>query len=92
MKAKFRNIYHAVPYLTQGTILESVRKARNHHIQESQEVNPFPVGDYQAVRNRQDVMTQTKSKRQLTNKKKEKQKKHLLWMAGKIFTWGLKHA
>ena len=37
--------------MTQDTLWESDKK---HHIQESQEGNPFPVGDHLAARNRQD--------------------------------------
>ena len=33
-----------------------VKKTRKHHIQESQEVNPFQEGDHRAARNRQDIM------------------------------------
>ena len=40
-KAKIRNRYNQVPYLTQDTVLESDKKTRKHHKQEeSQEVNP----------------------------------------------------
>ena len=38
------------------TILESDKNTRKH-IQESQEVSPFPTGDHKAVRNIQDSMT-----------------------------------
>ena len=36
---------------------ESDKNTRKHHIQESQEVSPFLVGDHKATRNRQDSMT-----------------------------------
>ena len=35
---------------------------RKHHIQEGQEVSPFPAGDHKTARNRQDSMTKTKHK------------------------------
>ena len=38
---------------------ESDKKTRKHHIQDSQEVSPFPAGDHKAARNRQ---TSTKYK------------------------------
>ena len=61
-KAKVRNRYNQVPHLTQDTIWESHKNTRKHHIQESQEVSPFPAGDHKAARNRQDRMTLTKVK------------------------------
>ena len=38
------------------------QNTRKHHIQESQEVSPFPAGDHKAAMNRQDRMTDTKYK------------------------------
>ena len=35
------------------------QNTRNHHTQESQEVNHFPAGDQKAARNRQDSITKT---------------------------------
>ena len=35
---------------------------RKHHIQESQEVNPFTAGDHKAATNRRDSVTDTKHK------------------------------
>ena len=54
------NRYNQVPHLTQDTTWESHRNTRKHHIQESQEVSPFPAGDHKAAMNRQDCMTDTK--------------------------------
>ena len=56
-KAKIRNRYNQVPYLTKDAIWESGKNTRKRHIQESQEVSPFPAGDHKAARNRQDCMT-----------------------------------
>ena len=56
-KANFRNQYNQVLHLTQETIWECDKNTRKHHIQESQEVCPFPAGDHKALRNRQDSMT-----------------------------------
>ena len=55
--AKIRNRYNQIPHLTQETIWESDKNTRKHHIQESQEVRPFPAGDHKAAMNRQDSMT-----------------------------------
>ena len=41
----------------QDTIPESDKNTRKHHIQENQEVSPFPAGDHKVARNRQDSMT-----------------------------------
>ena len=46
------------------------------HIQESQELSPFPAGDSKAARNRQDSMTQTKTNSKHKITKKDPQKKH----------------
>ena len=63
-KAKIRNRYNEVPHLTQDTTWERGQKThtRKHHIQESQEVSPFPADDHKAARNRYDSMTDTKHK------------------------------
>ena len=58
-KAKFRNRYNQVPYLTWDTIWKSDKNTIKHHTQEGQEVNPFPVGDHEAARNKQDSITKT---------------------------------
>ena len=63
-KAKIRNRYNQVPHLTQDTIWKSDKKTRKHHIQESQEVRPFPAGDHKAAVTRQGSMTNTKGKEQ----------------------------
>ena len=57
-KAKIRNPYNQDQHLTQDTTWESDKNTRKHHVQESQEVNPFPVG----AMNRQESMTNTKHK------------------------------
>ena len=53
-KAKIRNPYNQIPHWVQDTIWESDKNARKHHIQENQEVSPFPAGDHNTARNRQD--------------------------------------
>ena len=53
-KANIRNRYNQVPHLSRDTIRESDKTTRKHHIQESQEVSPFPEGDQKATRYRQD--------------------------------------
>ena len=59
------------------------RQERNHHIQKSQEVSPFPSGDHKAARN---SMTNTNP-----NNKEDPQKKHHPGMVSKKITGGLKH-
>ena len=56
------NLYNHIPHLTQDTIWESDKNLRKFHIQDSQEVSPFPAGDHKAARNRQDSMTDMKHK------------------------------
>ena len=53
-KTNIRNRYSLIPHLTQDTICESDKITRKHHMQESQEVSPFPASDNKAARNRQD--------------------------------------
>ena len=48
-KAKIWNRYDQVPHMTQDTVLESDKNTKKHQIQESQEVSPFPAGDYKAA-------------------------------------------
>ena len=60
MKAKIRSQYSQVPHLTQDTTWESDKKARKHHIQESQEVSHFPEGEDKAAMSRKENMTNTK--------------------------------
>ena len=57
-KAKIRNPFNQIPHLTQDTIWESVTNTRKHHIQERQEVSPFPAGDHKAASNKHDSLTQ----------------------------------
>ena len=54
-KAKVRNRCNQVPHLTQDTTLGS-DKAPKHHIQESQKVSSFPVGNHNAGCNEQTKM------------------------------------
>ena len=61
-KAKIRNQYNQVPHLTKDTIWESDKSSRKHHIQESQEVNPFPAGGHMAVRNNRQTRNTYKKK------------------------------
>ena len=56
------NRYNQVPHLIQDTTWESDKNTRKHHIQESQEVSPFPAGDHKATMNRQDSMTDMEHK------------------------------
>ena len=64
-KAKIRNQYNqATHLLTQDTAWESDKNTIKHHIQESQEVSPFPAGDHKAAMNRQENITNTKHKQQ----------------------------
>ena len=55
--------------MTRDTLWESDKNIRKHHTQESQDISPFPAGDYEAARNRQDSITKK-------NKEKDLQKKH----------------
>ena len=82
--SKVRNRYNQVPHLAQATMGKWQEK--KHHIQESQEVSPFPAGDHKAARNRQNSMTNTNP-----NNKKDPQKKHHPGMVSKKNTGGLKH-
>ena len=59
-KAKSRNRYNQVPYLTRNTIWDKITK---NNTQESQEVNPFPAGDHMVARNRQESITKSITKR-----------------------------
>ena len=54
-KVKIRDRYNQVAHLTQDNTWESDKSTRKHHIQESQEVSPFPAGDYKASTNRQET-------------------------------------
>ena len=46
------------PRTTHGKVTKTI----NHHIQESQEVNPFSAGGHKAAMNRQESMTHSKHK------------------------------
>ena len=61
-KAQIRNRYNQVPHLAQGTTWESDKNTRKHHIQENQEVSPFPADDHKAALNKQESMANTKHK------------------------------
>ena len=56
-KAKIRNWYSQIPHLTQNIIWDSEKTHKKHHIQESEKVYPFQVGDHNTARNRQGSMT-----------------------------------
>ena len=64
-KAKIRNRYNQVPYLNLNAIWESDTNTRKHNTQESQYVNPFPVGDHKTARIRQDNITKIKMKHKI---------------------------
>ena len=61
-KAKIRNQCNQAPHLDQNTTWESDKNTIKHHIQESQEVSPFPAGDHKAAMNRRENMTYMKHK------------------------------
>ena len=86
-KTTVRNRYNQIPHLTQGTIWESDKHTRKHNIRESQEVSPFPAGDYKAARLRQGSLTD-KHETQIT--KKDPQKKQRLGTVKKKITGKLK--
>ena len=50
-KANIRNRYNQASHLTHDTTWESDINTIKHHIQESQEVSPFPAGDHKATVN-----------------------------------------
>ena len=58
-ESKYQEQYNIAPNLTQVTIWESEKNTRKHHIQEGQEVSPFPAGVHKATKNKQDSMTKT---------------------------------
>ena len=83
-KAKIRKQYNQAPHLTQYTTSESDKNTIKHHIQESQEVGPFPAEDHKAAMNRQENKTNTKN----INNKNDPQKKHCLGtVSKKYFYW-----
>ena len=61
-KAKIRNRFNQVPYLTLNTIWESDKSTRKHNTQESQEVSHFPAGDPEAARKRHVSITKINTK------------------------------
>ena len=61
-EGKIRNRYNQAPHLTQDPTWESDKNTIKHHMQESQDVSPFPAGDHKAAMNRQESMTTTKHK------------------------------
>ena len=60
--AKIRNQYNQAPHLAQNTTWEIDKNTIKHHIQESQEVSPFPAGDHKAAMIRRQNMTYMKQK------------------------------
>ena len=50
------------PHLTQDITWESDKNTIRHHIQESQDISPFPAGDHKAAMNIQENMINTKHK------------------------------
>ena len=76
-KAKIRNWYNQVQHLTQDIIWESDKNTRKHHIQESQEVSPFPTAA--------GIRAKTN-----TNNKEDSLKKYCLWTVSKKIFVGLK--
>ena len=60
-KAKIRNRYNQAQHLTKDTTWKSDKNTIKRHIQERQEVSPFPAGDHKAAMNRQNI-TNTKHK------------------------------
>ena len=79
--AKIGKRYNQVPHLTQDTIWESNKNTINI-TNKSQEVSPFPAGDYKAAMNRRESMGNTRHK--TTN---DQQKKYSLGTVSKIFYW-----
>ena len=69
--------------MTQDIVWESDKNTRKHHIQDSQEVSPFPTDDLKAASNRHSSMAKT-------NNKIDAHKKHCLWTVSKKITGGLK--
>ena len=59
-------------------------KHKKHHKQENQEVSQSTAGDHEAARNRQDSLLWN------TNKNRDPQKKHRLWMVSNKISGGLK--
>ena len=60
-EAKIKKRYNQVPHLTQDTTWESNKNTINI-TNKSQEVSPFPAGDYNAAMNRRKSMRNTRHK------------------------------
>ena len=62
-EGKYQESIQSMTDLIQDTTwLSDKDTLRKDHIQESQEVSPFPAGDHKAAMNRKDSMTDTKHK------------------------------
>ena len=70
-------------HMTRDTTCESDKHTRKRHIQETQEISPFPASDNKAARNGQDMMID-KHETQIT-------KRHRLGKVRKKITGGFKH-
>ena len=82
------NQYNQAPNLVQDITWESDKNTIKHHIQESQEISPFPVGDHKAAMKSQENTLNTIHKYQ-----KRSTKKHCLETVSKTtFLEGLKIA
>ena len=87
-QAKIRKRFNQIPHLALDTILESDKNIRKRHIQESQEVIPFPTGDHKAARNRQYSIT---NKHETHITKRIHKRSTALERSVKTNTEGLKH-
>ena len=61
-KANIRNRYNQVSHITRDNIWKSDKNTRKQYTQQSQEVSPFPAGDYKAARNMSIIKTNVKHK------------------------------
>ena len=81
--AKIRNRYNQVPHLTKDTN-GKVTNSQLDTTNESQEVSPFPAGDYKAhISRRAQRHSNTKPEQNI----KYQQKKYRLGKVSKIFYW-----
>ena len=81
--AKIRNRYNQVPHLTQDTN-GKVTNSQLDTTNESQEVSPFPAGDYKAhINRRAQNIANTRQNKNI----KYPQKKYRLGTVSKIFYW-----
>ena len=87
-QAKIRKRFNQIPHLALDIILESDKNIRKRHIQESQEVIPFPTGDHKAARNRQNSIT---DKHETHITKRIHKRSTALERSVKTNTEGLKH-